>query len=383
MPLLHSASDLRSLAVLAMWSVLLPAAARGFMDARRGCYLPLCAGALLLLPFLLSTNILVTVGFVLAERALYLSVAGAALVVARGDQLLRQRFPLLRPAFPIIVVLLALRSATRSHDWSSEMKLFTSGLSVCPSNAKVHYNMAKLWADQGEVEAALLSYREAVRLAPSYEHALNNLGNLEKGRGKLGQAALLLRRATDVAPEFAAAHMNLGIVVQAQEKVEEAEKHYLRALDLRKPYRDCEYNLGNLYLKQGRLGEAEERLRKAAEKGHMLAWGNLVLLLEDLGRQEESHNTAVQAVKLFPSSPELRFHLANSLGKRGQQEEAEQNYLATLSLAPRPKAGYHANLGVLYHRWGKLQEAVSSYQAALALDPGLASARKNLARLTG
>ena len=35
-----------------------------------------------------------------------------------------------------------------------------------------------------EAEVALACYREAVRLAPSYEQALNNLGNLEKAQGR-------------------------------------------------------------------------------------------------------------------------------------------------------------------------------------------------------
>ena len=56
------------------------------------------------------------------------------------------------------------------------------------------------------------------------------------------------------------------------------------ALSLRSPYADCEYNLGNLYLKTGQLLEAEQRLRNAASRGHTLAWGNLMLLLEEMGR---------------------------------------------------------------------------------------------------
>ena len=56
------------------------------------------------------------------------------------------------------------------------------------------------------------------------------------------------------------------------------------ALSLRSPYADCEYNLGNLYLKTGRMMEAEERLRNAARLGRTLAFGNLVLMLEEMGR---------------------------------------------------------------------------------------------------
>ena len=103
------------------------------------------------------------------------------------------------------------------------------------------------------------------------------------------------------------------------------------ALSLRSPYADCEYNLGNLYLKTGRMMEAEERLRIAARLGRTLAFGNLVLMLEEMGRcwhsslfclylvflrDEEAHNAALQAVETFPDNAELQFHLANSHGKR-------------------------------------------------------------------
>ena len=117
-------------------------------------------------------------------------------------------------------------------DWRKEVSLFTSGLSVCPSNAKVWYNIAKKQMDMNEVQGALTCYREAVRLAPSYEQALNNLGNLEKAQGRSEHAIRLLSRATKVVkvrdrslqkfthfiqvnPKFAAAHMNFGIVLQS------------------------------------------------------------------------------------------------------------------------------------------------------------------------
>ena len=77
--------------------------------------------------------------------------------------------------------------------------------------------------------------------------------------------------------------------------------------------------------------EAEQRLRNAASLGRTLAWGNLVLLLEEMGRcshcyfclnsifflrDEEAHDAALKAVDTFPDNADLHFHLANSHGKR-------------------------------------------------------------------
>lgn len=56
-----------------------------------------------------------------------------------------------------------MRSWMRSGQWRNEKQLFQSALSVCPLNAKVHYNIAKNAADAGNVDLAELEYREALR----------------------------------------------------------------------------------------------------------------------------------------------------------------------------------------------------------------------------
>ena len=81
--------------------------------------------------------------------------------------------------------------------------------------------------------------------------------------------------------------------------------------------------------------EAEQRLRNAASLGRTLAWGNLVLLLEEMGRcshcyfgllnlyfylpflrDEEAHDAALKAADTFPDNADMHFQLANSHGKR-------------------------------------------------------------------
>jgi hypothetical protein len=51
----------------------------------------------------------------------------------------------------------------RSAEWKTEEVLFRSGLSVCPLNAKVHYNIAKNAGDSGNKALAVHEYREALR----------------------------------------------------------------------------------------------------------------------------------------------------------------------------------------------------------------------------
>jgi Flp pilus assembly protein TadD len=329
-------------------------------------------------------NIFVHVGFVIAERNLYLSVAGYSLLVAKGvckiSRELKGVYKKCLYSFVILMFLsFALRSHARSYQWKKEIDLFSSGLNVCHKNAKVHYNIAKKLVDQKKIEEAVLFYKESVRIEPEYEHALNNLGNLLKTKKKFVESEKLLRKATQINPRFAAAFMNLAIVEQAQGDFDQSERDYLKALDLRAVYPDCQFNLGNLYLKTKQLEKAEFRFVLATKHKHQLAFANLIILLDEQERLEEAHNSILEAHDLFPENPEFMFQLANSFGKQGEFVESEKFYLK--AIAREAKALYWSNLGVLYHRWDKLDSAEAAYTMALQLDSNMGSARNNLEKL--
>lgn len=51
----------------------------------------------------------------------------------------------------------------RAAEWTNEQRLYESALGVCPLNAKVYYNVAKIHADKGNVDIAIEMYKEAIR----------------------------------------------------------------------------------------------------------------------------------------------------------------------------------------------------------------------------
>lgn len=122
--------------------------------------------AMLIIPFLPASNIFFNVGFVLAERILYIPSAGYCLLIVIGLQKISTKFSLPKTSFliyTILIILLFTRSWLRSHQWRTEKLLFQSALNVCPLNAKVHYNIAKNAADAGNTILAKLEYQEALR----------------------------------------------------------------------------------------------------------------------------------------------------------------------------------------------------------------------------
>lgn len=118
-----------------------------------------------MIPFLPAANILVRVGFVIAERVLYLPSIGFCLLSAQlfiiayrscniqvgiepiGGKWMSENPSLmiaifqhqLKVWFSVICLLYLSKSILRSGDWLTEKSLFMSGVQVCPNNAKVRF----------------------------------------------------------------------------------------------------------------------------------------------------------------------------------------------------------------------------------------------------
>nr|XP_012218090.1 PREDICTED: transmembrane and TPR repeat-containing protein 4 isoform X1 [Linepithema humile] len=341
--------------------------------------------AILILPFLPASNIFFNVGFVLAERILYIPSAGYCLLLVIGLQKFSARFSLPQAsllAYMILIILLFARSWIRSNQWRNEELLFQSALDVCPLNAKVHYNIAKKAADAGYVDLAKLEYQEALRLNPKYAQAMNNLGNLLKDQGQLLEALSLFKQAINLQEDSAIAWMNLGTVQSALKQYEESEASYFRALQQRSNYPNCYYNLGVLYLERKQYDKALKAWINATSQKptHKLAWTNMIILLYDLDRLEEALRMANKALKFIPNHAPIYCNIANILGQKGKYEEAEVQFKLAISKNPMDPIIY-ANLGVLYHRWNKLNAAEQMYKRALQLKPDLKSAKDNMKSL--
>ncbi|KAK7090856.1 protein O-mannosyl-transferase TMTC4-like [Littorina saxatilis] len=332
--------------------------------------------------FLPASNLLFRVGFVIAERNLYLPSAGFCILVTMGTVRLSSYRPL-RQMVGVGVCLLCLvfiaRCIHRSRHWRDELTLYSEGEKVCPLNGKVHYNIAKLRGDRGEVDFAINKYRLAIELNPEYDQAMNNLANILKDRGENLEAHSLLTRAVTINPEFAAAWMNLGIVQAQLKQYEAAESSYRTAILHRRKYPDCYYNLGNLYLEQKRHEDALAAWHNATilKPEHVNSWSNAIILLDNLGHQEQAVRMGEVALKILPDAAPLWFNIGNTQGKLERWADSERSFLNAIRLDPR-EARFHLNLGVLYHRWGKLDKAEQAYRKALERDPHNPSTQENL-----
>ncbi|KAH9632162.1 hypothetical protein HF086_006596 [Spodoptera exigua] len=228
-PLITSGWDPRNLLTCAAFIALLALSYRCLVDLELQRHAPAVVGLMMLvIPYLPASNLLVTVGFVVAERVLYIPSVGSVIITVYGVQMMWRRSSGSRLLILGVAVLVAggvARTHLRNRDWRTRETLLRADLSVLPHNAKLHYNFANFLKDIEQQENAIKHYKEALKLWPSYASAHNNLGTLVLASGR-------------------------------------AEHHFLQALKYNRDHVNAHYNLAKLYRKKNRIPESLKMLER-------------------------------------------------------------------------------------------------------------------------
>ncbi|XP_047004848.1 protein O-mannosyl-transferase TMTC1-like [Schistocerca americana] len=265
-PLVAQPADPRNLATAACLGCGAALLYRGLADLEPQRPPAVLLGVLLLtLPFLPASNLFITVGFVLAERVLYMPSLGGVLLVSYGAQLLWGRLghrgrPLLVAAALLLAAAFCGRALLRNRDWLSRETLARAGLRALPHNAKMHYNLANFLRETGQRELAVHHYREALRLWPDYASAHNNLGTLLAG----AEAEAHFLAAVGLAPAHVHAHYNLGQLYRRENRSAEAVRVLERCARLDPGYLPAQRLLARLYTEAGDRGSAGSLLARLA-----------------------------------------------------------------------------------------------------------------------
>ncbi|CAM1318239.1 Uncharacterised protein PB.6640, partial [Pycnogonum litorale] len=136
-------------------------------DFKRNIDIIIISMALLVFPFIPATNLFFYVGFVIAERVLYIPSMGVCLLVALGANNIyrtihddRKIYRLFIILISIIFIAMCVRTIRRNNDWKSEEDLYRSGIPVNPP--KAYGNLANILSSQDRKEEAEWAYRKAL-----------------------------------------------------------------------------------------------------------------------------------------------------------------------------------------------------------------------------
>ena len=186
-PLINSLSDplnlltlltLGSLAGLAVWSV------RGCGQTHRTVALSL---SLLVLPYLPASNLFFPVGFVVAERVLYLPSMGFCMLVGFGAHRILKSVEskILRAIIYLFVVGLvsinSLKTGLRNLDWATDYSIYASAVRINPSHGPMLTNLGAVYAMDEKLKnytMAEILFKRCVEILPEYPRGLSNYAGL-------------------------------------------------------------------------------------------------------------------------------------------------------------------------------------------------------------
>jgi tetratricopeptide (TPR) repeat protein len=211
-----------------------------------------------------------------------------------------------------------------------------------PDHANAHYLLGIGYGRRGNHAPALEHLRRAVTRRPDFVDAHADLGNVLRLSGDAAGAEASYRRAVALDPGIARAHYGLGVLARHSGRLEEAATSYAHAL---------------------RLGlDADELLRAYTE------------LLCDLQQFARASTLLYERLARDPARTEAHRCLGIVYRRMWQPEHALEHYRAAQRLGA-VDAGLLTELGLTLQELGMVNEAMTSFDAALALQPEFPLAR--------
>jgi tetratricopeptide (TPR) repeat protein len=136
-------------------------------------------------------------------------------------------------------------------------------IKIKPDYAQAYINLGSALKAKGELDDAIDSYKLAIKIKPDYAEAYNNMGNALKEQGRLDEAIEAYMKALAIKPDYAEAYSNMGVILADQSKPEEAIEAYTKALAIKPDYAEAYNNMGNALKDHGKLDAAIEAFNKA------------------------------------------------------------------------------------------------------------------------
>jgi len=223
-------------------------------------------------------------------------------------------------------------------DFKRSVALLSEAVQKDQGNAKLWRNLGSSYAMADDFDNAILCFQRALKRNPADIKSFYDLSLVQGWKGSLPEA------------ESAALHSSLGNIYADEQKEDDALQEYATALKINPADPVTRFNRGGLHFKRKELGAAESDFN--------------------------------QVLKQTPQDLEAAQNLAAVYILQGRLADAER--LNKWVVQQRPKdedtlENAYFNLGIIYDRQDKVEQALNLYKLALQVAPWDAAAYVNAA----
>jgi tetratricopeptide (TPR) repeat protein len=196
----------------------------------------------------------------MADRYMYLSIAGPIMIIAslgavswQKNMKVRYLFVTVFLCFSIFISVLTVKQVSV---WKDSVTLWEYVISKGSGTATAHMNLGLAYIEDGRADDSIKEYLTAIKADPDDAEVYNNLAIAYSSVGRIDDAIKEFRAAIKINPGSVKVHNNLGIMYARQGRTEDAIKEFLLEIKINPDFYGAHYNLGVAYKSQGRLKEA-------------------------------------------------------------------------------------------------------------------------------
>jgi len=303
------------------------------------------------IPLITVSNI-VPLSHKMAERYLYICMAGFSLFAASGitiaylsfrEEKRRAASISLIAGLAIILSAYCAKAVFQNKIWHDNKTFWTTVVnSPGPHSARGYNSMGVIAIKEGDMERSMLFFAKALEVDPNYIQAYNNMALVHYKRGEYDEAIKLYkqvigRKAHLGSYDFIKVYSNLGGAYKGKGMLDEAIECYEKALELNPYLAKVHGNLGGAYFLKEMTDKAKEHYEKALELNPSLSKPPYVLGMIHMSR--ENYTKAIEyfegMVKRTPDFAGGYYGLHLTYKKMGEEEKSEENLRIFEELAPR------------------------------------------------
>lgn len=201
-----------------------------------------------------------------------------------------------------LICTMATMTFQQSKIWKDGENFWSYLLENHPQKAFALTSLGDHYRNSGQIQKAILNYREALKIDPALHTTRNNLGLLYSKENPT-KAEKEFKTVLEQVPEYYPALNNLGVLYMGQKKMELAILSFKKALTIKPGYARSHNNLGLIFMEKKMLEKAEAEFVSALENkpGFVEAYNNLGMIYMALGKQKEAANNFEKALALNPN----------------------------------------------------------------------------------
>lgn len=241
------------------------------------------------------------------------------------------------------------------YDRTNGFKEFSEAARLDPHSAAVHYNLGRFYFETAKYEDARRELEESLRLEPTHAPALYFLALAAKQDNDLDRSTQLFEKVIALQPGNPDAQFLLGQNLEHLGKTAEAVTHWKLALQADPNYSQALFNLARALRKSN-----DPQAQQYQDRYETLQKNQQIT-----DRVQQLGNFALEASNA-QNWPQAFAQMQEALELCGQCSEA---------------AHLHKNLGMMYVRTGKLEQAQKELDTALQLNPDDNDAKQGLAAI--